>query len=161
MQRDDILVPDDKLDLAASALQDSGWIASTSPLPTPREWQPGWEIVAQAGRRFRHPAKYNSPTVELLILPTTFVGLDPNPVLDPASYIRTMDNTWCPSAHLLAVTIVRTAILRASKGTMFGLLMDAWASYFYTYVDFNQNSMDAEEYEVRNWWHSQAEFMFG
>jgi len=69
-----MLVPDDKLDLAASALP---WIAFTSPLPAPHAWQSGWEVVAKVGRRFRHPAKYNPRTIELLILPPLSLVLTP------------------------------------------------------------------------------------
>jgi hypothetical protein len=150
LQRDDVLVPDDKLNLAASALLDSGWIASTNPLPTQRYWQSGWKVVGQAGRTFQHPAKYDCSLELLIILPIIFVGLDPNPVLDSPSFARTMDNIWYPSAQLLAVTIVRTAIRRASKGTVFYDLMASWAAYFYAYVAFNRNSMDDEDDEVRS-----------
>ena len=162
LQRDDILVPDDELDLAASALLTNGWITSTSPLPTSREGlRSGWQVVAKFGRQLRHPDKYNTETIEMLLLPTTFVGLDSNPALISPDFTLTMDNIWCPSAHLLAVTIVRTCILRTPQNSAFSSRLNSWHSYFYQYAGFTTRSMDAEDDEVRDWWHSRAQMMFG
>ena len=140
------------LDCAASALQAKGWTVSTGSLPIADAgfWREGWQVVADACRRFHYPSSTNARTHELLILPSTFVGLDLSPDLNSPEFTKIADAVYCPSPHLLAKTIA-TVHIRHPKSSL-GRLMTAWCSYFYTYIGFGHNSLDDAEPEVKNYW---------
>lgn len=147
------------LDNAASVLQSNGWSVSTGPLPIAHAgfWGSGWDDVADACRRFHYPASSNAGPHELLILPTTFVGLDSVLDLDTAQFTKVTDNIYCPSAHLLAKTIVTVAIRCPSKISQLAFLMRAWISYFFKYLGFHLNSLDDAECEVKEYWRKLGE----
>ncbi|KDQ61664.1 hypothetical protein JAAARDRAFT_705279 [Jaapia argillacea MUCL 33604] len=114
----------------------------------------GWEPVDAACRRFLYPESLPGGyrEHELLILPTSFVGLGPDPSLDNPDIIRLVDNIYCPSARLLLITILRTLL---KNKDMFRSLLFAWASYFYCYAGFERSSLDGVdvEHEVVDLWH--------
>jgi len=140
------------LDCAASALLAKGWTISTGPLPIAEAgfWGQGWQVIADACRRFHYPPSTDACTHELLILPSTFVGLSPCPDLNSTEFTKIIDNVYCPSAHLLAKTIA-TVHLRYPKSNL-ARLMSVWCSYFYAYVGFRHNSLDDSEPEVKKYW---------
>ena len=151
------------LDRAASALKVENWEVSTGPLPVAFAgfWGTGWDVVAKACRRFHFPPSvtnlWHIDPPELLILPTSFVGLGPSPSLDSKEY--TLDESFgpgvsLPCSHLLAKSIARTCIRRAVKGTIFHSLLYSWASYFYLYCDFHAGSLDDDEQDVQEFWRS-------
>jgi hypothetical protein len=93
-------------------------------------WRKGWEIVADACRRFHYPSSLSEPfRHELLILPSTFVGLEAFPDLDSSKFTKIADNLYCPSAHLLAKTIAtvhvryRLSTLDVCLGLIFLLIL--------------------------------------
>lgn len=145
--------------LAADALRANGWTDSTGPLPMAkaRFWRRGWEVVGAACRRFHHVGRGSDLfSRELLILPTSFVGLDPSPCLEGPEFLCLDDNTYSLSAKLMLTTIIRTILLhRSAQGVR--LLMGAWASYFYEYCGFNHSSLDDAEPEIREWWKANVE----
>jgi hypothetical protein len=115
-------------------------------------WGSGWNVVADACRRFHYPSSSTAAFKhELVILPSTFVGLDPIPDLDSAEFTKISDNVYCPSARLLAKTIA-TVHIRYPEATDLALLMSAWGSYFYAYCGFRHNSLDDAEPEVKKYW---------
>ncbi|KAL5536015.1 hypothetical protein ACEPAF_4109 [Sanghuangporus sanghuang] len=146
---------------AASALEAEGWTVPTGPLPRAIAgfWGSGWKKVAKTCLRFSFPPNVLPPEddIELLIFPTSFVGLGPCPSLDFEEYTR-MDslgpNVYLPSSHLMAKSIARTYDRHGEKSTGFALLLRSWASYFYLYCDFHAESLDDAEQEVRNFWRS-------
>ncbi|KAL5533700.1 hypothetical protein ACEPAG_160 [Sanghuangporus baumii] len=162
--RVDVAIPDDMLTRTASALQAEGWIVPTGPLPRAIAgfWRSGWKEVAKTCLRFSFPPNVLTPDddgddIELLIFPTSFVGLGPCLSLDSGEYTR-IDllgpNVYLPSSHLMAKSIARTYDRHGEKCTGFALLLRAWASYFYLYCDFHAESLDDAEQEVRDFWHS-------
>ncbi|EJD04954.1 uncharacterized protein FOMMEDRAFT_18646 [Fomitiporia mediterranea MF3/22] len=146
---------------AASAFETDGWEISTTPLPRalPGLWQTGWKVVAEACRRFHFPPSVNPRCydLELVILPTTFVGLGSSPSLDSEEYTKMESlgpNVYLPSSHLMARSIARTHISHAEKGTNFYFLLRAWAEYFYLYCNFHAGSLDDAEEDVQKFWRS-------
>ncbi|KDQ54549.1 hypothetical protein JAAARDRAFT_111927, partial [Jaapia argillacea MUCL 33604] len=114
---------------------------------------PGWEPVDAASRRFFYPKSLPGKVREreLLILPTSFVGLGPNPTLDLPDFTHLADNMYCPSSHLLLITFLRTAVRYDDR--LRGTLL-AWVSYFYCYAGFKRSSLDDVdvEQEVLDLW---------
>ncbi|CAL1704243.1 unnamed protein product [Somion occarium] len=132
----DVLVPDDMLTRAASAFEAEGWKTSTGPLPRAFAgfWRSGWDVVGKACRRYHFPpAILPGEDIILLILPTSFVGLGPNPLLDSEEYTQIesfgrneyLPNVYLPSSHLMAKTIARTHIRHAIKGNSLSTLLRA------------------------------------
>jgi len=159
--RDDIVVPSDLLDDAAAALLANGWRVSPTKLPlphTPDRCRSGQDIVAKHSRLFRYPESYGTRPHELLVLPSRFVGLEHEPLHDSTKFSRFGDNIYCPSAHLMAISVARTHIRNSLKTTLFGTLMFAWASYFWRYSGFEVNELEGRaEAEVVDWWRRLAE----
>jgi hypothetical protein len=155
-QRDDIVVPSDLLDDAAAALLTNGWRYSPTKLPlphTPDRCRSGWDIVAKYSRLFRYPASYGARSHELLVLLSCFVGLEHEPLSDNTKFSRFSQNIYCPSAHLMAISVARTHIRNSLKTTLFGTLMFSWASYFWRYSGFEVNELEGRaEGEVVDWW---------
>jgi hypothetical protein len=141
------------LECAASVLQANGWVISTGPLPIADAgfWGEGWEVVADVCRRFHYPSSFNAHKHELLILPSTFVGMDLSPDLNSPGFTKVADNVYCPSARLLAKTIA-TVYVRSPKTTDLAILMSAWGSYFYSYCGFRRDALDDAEPEVKAFW---------
>ncbi|CAL1710298.1 unnamed protein product [Somion occarium] len=161
--RFDVLVPDDMLTRAAEAFETEGWRASTGPLPRALAgfWQPGWDVVGKACRRYHFPPGLVPDDIILLILPTSFVGLGPSPSLDSEEYTQIISwgdeylpNVYLPSSHLMAITIARTDIRHTVKRSGLSSLLRAWASYFYIYCDFHVGSLDDAEQDVQDFWRS-------
>jgi len=159
--RDDIAVPSDLLDNAAAALLENGWRYSPTKLPLPHtsdRCRSGWDIVAKYSRLFRYPASCGTRPHELFVLPSCFVGLEHEPLSDNIKFSRFGENIYCPSAHLMAISVARTHIRNSLKTTLFGTLMFAWASYFWRYSGFEVNELEGcAEAEVVDWWRRLAE----
>ena len=127
-------MPDDKLDTVADTLKADGWVVSTGPLPIHYSfWQSGWEEIAAVSRRLFPPPSL--PNRELLILPTSFVGLDKtfsDSLSNSDAFIRLEDNLYYPQSHILLETII-WPILQGGRSSA-SVLFDAWASYFVDYL---------------------------
>jgi hypothetical protein len=166
VQRTDILVPDDSLTHAASAFEAEGWTISTGPLPRAYAgfWQSGWDVFGKACRRFHCPPSILPKTseFELVILPTSFVGLGPRPSFGTEEYTQIESigpNVYAPTSHVMAESIAHTHIRHAKAGTNFSLMLRSWASYFYIYLDFR--ALDYDEKDVQEFWRAINRTMAG
>ncbi|KIJ99435.1 hypothetical protein K443DRAFT_679946 [Laccaria amethystina LaAM-08-1] len=121
---------------------------------------PGWEVVAAACRRFHYPGSQDDPFAnEFLILPTSFVGLGAEPVLDKTEDFTCHDeNVYCPSPELMLTTIIRT-ILRHPAAESVLSLMRVWMSYFELYAGFDEASLDGADDEVKELWKAEVKKM--
>ncbi|TDL20463.1 hypothetical protein BD410DRAFT_372826 [Rickenella mellea] len=122
--------------------------------PNPRGfWHRGWEVVGAASRRFQNPQKLiDRSTREVLILPSTFVGLGNNPSVESSDFTRSGENVYLPTAKLLAYTILHVRLRPDTKGSFAGM-MDSWASYFFACCNFDRTSLDGKDDDkARNHW---------
>jgi hypothetical protein len=116
-------------------------------IATPDRCRSGWDIVAKYSRLFRYPASYGTRPHELLVLPSGFVGLEHEPLSDNAKFSCFSQNIYCPSAHLMAISVARTHVRNSLKTTLFGTLMFSWASNFWMYSGFEMNELEGRAEE--------------
>ena len=105
--------------------------------------------MTSCGRCLSPVPSADALTHELLILPSTFVGLDPFPGLNSAEF--TITSTW-PSASLLAETFATVHVHHPN--TNVARLMSV---YYISYVGFLHH--DAEPEVKKYWWHLVARCM--
>jgi hypothetical protein len=144
-----LFIPDQMLDTATSLLFKHGYKTPSAKLPG--QWGIGHKALADACRRLEYPDSYGVSSQELLVIPTSFVGLESYMALSDPEISPIAVNTYCLSAHLLAISIIR---VRVHSGRSYSLksLMDAWASYFYAYCGFHIDSLNDAEQEVQDEW---------
>jgi hypothetical protein len=117
-QRDDMVVPSSRLADAERVLLASGWIPATSSLPGPRcpFKMIGFESLQAASKRFVHPQEDDK--TELLLLPTSYVGLEGStPGIPQLQLLSGYVNAYIPSLELLATSFTYTALHSADSGT--------------------------------------------
>jgi hypothetical protein len=137
------------LDIATSLLFKQGYKTPSAKLSG--QWGIGHKALADACSRLEYPDLYGVGSQELLVIPTSFVGLESNPTLTDPEISLVAENIYCLSANLLAISIIRVHI-RSGSSFSIKYLMDAWASYFYAYCGFHIDSLNDAEQNVQDEW---------
>jgi len=83
--REDILIPDESFERAVEAVCQRGWYEVPDGMlanPIAKFWTDGWQEFAKSTRQLR---RHNTVGLEpvFLLMPCSFVGLDPSPSLEP------------------------------------------------------------------------------